>query len=171
MKLEDLKHGRTVRFIEASGLSVDRDYVIHSVDSTSWTVRLDGVMGSYSIDHIVGFDMTPTIPSEESGTLRTAAAYPSGAPRVLPKPEHSVEEGSEEPRPKVGDVKTHSIFDALQGLEVVDLLDAMEGHLKALISHPDPMVKYHARNALMIQWTIESLEPQEDEGNEGEEKT
>lgn len=156
MKLEDLKHGKTVRFIDASGLATDEEYTIHSVDSMSWTVRLDGVMGSYSIDHIVGFDSTPTIPSDESGTLRTAAAFPTGAPRQLPKLEEPpVDDDDDETSVTRSEVP--SIFEALYGMDVVDLLDAMEGHLRTLTAHPDPLVKYHARNALMIQWTIEGL--------------
>lgn len=154
MKIEDLKHGKEVQFIEAAGLG-DKKYVVHSIDQMSWTVRLNGAMGSYSIDHIIGFDATPTIPTNEVGTLRTAAAFPTSVPRVLPQPENpKTEDGDSE---EDSTTTIPSVFDALRGLEVVDLLDALESHLQALAAHPDPLVKYHARNAIMIQWTIESL--------------
>lgn len=171
MKLENLKLGVKVQFIEAAGLG-DKEYDIHSVDQMSWTVRLDGVMGSYSIDHIVGLDASPTIPADEIGTLRTAAVFPSDAPRVLPKIENP--KSDDDAPPTNGPAENPlSIFDALRGMDAIDLLDALEGHLRALVAYPDPIVKYHARNALIIQWAIEALPPEEEPESDApqEEKT
>lgn len=153
MRVNEIKRGVSVRFTADAGLEVEKAYVIHSVDLLSHTVRLEQVRGSYSIDHIEGLQIadaqsgTATIPASEAGFLGDAVI--AGIPRNLPK-QDAPKDG--------GDVDSIElpVLDPLEGMPTVALLDTLELHLHKLAEHPDPVVKYHARSALRIQWHLEA---------------
>lgn len=163
MRPDDLKKGVRVRFVEESGLDPDREYIIFTKDLTAWSVRLEGEMGSYSIDHIAGINLSPSIPNDQTGMLEDAA-QPSNVAEI-PKKLPSVETGLHEVS---NDAAVMRIVGTLEGMDAPDLLDAMESHLLELCKHPDPSVKYHARSALQIQWYLEGgggSEAPEDSGD------
>lgn len=171
MKVDDLRHGSHVKFTADSGLDPSETYTIHSIDTTAWAVRVEGKMGSFSLDHVVGLDISPTVPAGETGTIGRGA-IPSGLQRDLSTPASAPKvPGDEEPNTPNGSATVSpSVLGMFKGINTAELLGLLEHHLTELVAHPDGIVRHHAKNALVIFWLLEGEQESEEHPKEEQEK-
>jgi len=133
---DDLRAGLEVRMKAESGLDTDTTYRIHSYDPISDTVRLEGVLGSFSVWHIEGIELRPHIPAEEAGVSE-------GTP-------------SEEETERL--LKTS----AVAGLDGASTMALIETHLVCIINactdEATQKFAYHARMALLLFYHLAGLD-------------
>ena len=130
---EKIRPGLRVKMLPAAGLDTDEEYEIASYDHLSDTVRLIGVVGSFSIYHIEGMELRPHIPAEEAGV--TSSLEPSAT---------DIEDV----------IKTSAIAD----LDEPALMAAIETHLAAIINgSEDAKARYNARMTLLLFYHLAGL--------------